>query len=223
MRAVGYLPTANSLPSSSFFQFCQLHFSRDPPVIRPEDHMLKPPRQAVVKTTILPNGQKHEEEMDLLTDFSWRNFFATINFAKIMQKLSKHRSHRIRMMVQYKSSVSTFSISDPGDSLTPTFRSQAVLKRILKVQHPVLQLHVLKLIKNQVPFCGRKWRQCEYLLSIPFRLPPSFYGVSVSRTDRVSFIPLSHRDASQHAGHHRDLSELPAGLKGRMAERERGG
>ena len=80
--------------------------------MRPEDHILKPPRQAVVKTTTLPNGQKHEEEIDLLTDFSWRNFFATINFAKIMQKLSKHRSHRIRMMVQYKSSVSMFSISD---------------------------------------------------------------------------------------------------------------
>ena len=38
---------------------------------------------------------------------------------------------------------------------------QAVLKRILKVQPPMLQLHVLKLIKSQVPFCGRKWRQCE--------------------------------------------------------------
>lgn len=25
----------------------------------------------------------------------------------------------------------------------------------------MLQLHVLKLIKSQVPFCGRKWRQCE--------------------------------------------------------------
>jgi len=124
MYTTGHLLTADPLPSSSFFQFCQLHFSRDPPVMRPEDHMLKPPRQAVVKTTILPNGQKHEEEMDLLTDFSWRNFFATINFAKIMQKLSKHRSHRIRMMVQYKSSVRAFSISDPGDSfdtnLTPS-------------------------------------------------------------------------------------------------------
>lgn len=75
----------------------------------------------------------------MLTDFSWRNFFATINFAKIMQKLSKGRSHRIWMLVQYKSS--------------------AVLKRVLRVSHPLLQLHVLKLIKSQVPFCGRKWRQ----------------------------------------------------------------
>lgn len=68
--------------------------------------MLKAPRQTITRTTILPNGQTHEEEVDLLTDFSWRNFFSTINFAKIMQKLSKHRSHRIRMLVQYKSSVS---------------------------------------------------------------------------------------------------------------------
>jgi pterin-4a-carbinolamine dehydratase len=59
-----------------------------------------------MRTTTLPNGEKRDEEVDLLTDFSWRNFFSTINFAKIMQKLSKHRSHRIRMLVQYKSSVS---------------------------------------------------------------------------------------------------------------------
>jgi len=31
---------------------------------------------------------------------------------------------------------------------------------VLRVSHPLLQLHVLKLIKSQVPFCGRKWRQC---------------------------------------------------------------
>lgn len=38
---------------------------------------------------------------------------------------------------------------------------QAILKRILKVSHPTLQLYVLKVIKSQVPYCGRKWRQCE--------------------------------------------------------------
>ena len=72
--------------------------------------MQRASRQTTVRTTTLPNGQKHVEEVDLLTEFSWRNFFSTINFAKIMQKLSKHRSHRIRMLVQYKSSVSTPSI-----------------------------------------------------------------------------------------------------------------
>ncbi|EMD40803.1 hypothetical protein CERSUDRAFT_111387 [Gelatoporia subvermispora B] len=126
-------------PDNNFFRYCQSHFSRNPHPSRPEDHMLGAPKQTFLRETTLPNGQKHVEEVDMLTDFSWRNFFATINFAKIMQNLSKHRSHRIRMLVQHKSS--------------------AVLKRILKVQHPMLQLHVLKLIKSQVPFCGRKWRQ----------------------------------------------------------------
>ncbi|PIL37062.1 hypothetical protein GSI_00754 [Ganoderma sinense ZZ0214-1] len=127
-------------PEHNFFRYCQTRFARQPDTGGlSEDHMQRASRQTTVRTTTLPNGQKHVEEVDLLTDFSWRNFFSTINFAKIMQKLSKHRSHRIRMLVQYKSS--------------------AVLKRILKVQHPMLQLHVLKLIKSQVPFCGRKWRQ----------------------------------------------------------------
>ncbi|KAL4241945.1 N1221 and DUF3402 domain-containing protein [Abortiporus biennis] len=126
-------------PDNNFFRFCQMHFTNNPHLDGPDDDAHKAPRQTITRITTLPNGEKHEEDVDLLTDFSWRNFFSTINFAKIMQKLSKHRSHRIRMLVQYKSS--------------------AVLKRMLKVQHPMLQLHVLKLIKSQVPFCGRKWRQ----------------------------------------------------------------
>lgn len=32
---------------------------------------------------------------------------------------------------------------------------------MLRVPHPLLQLEILKVIKSQVPFCGRKWRQCE--------------------------------------------------------------
>ena len=63
----------------------------------------------VLQSKSLPNGQKHEEEVEMLTEFSWRNFFSAINFAKIMQKLSKSRSHRILMLVQYKSSVSEVS------------------------------------------------------------------------------------------------------------------
>lgn len=94
------------ISARSFFRFCLLKFAKNPQVSRPEDDMIKAPRQAVTRTITLPNGEKREEEVDLLTEFSWRNFFATINFAKIMQKLSKHRSHRIRMLVQYKSSVS---------------------------------------------------------------------------------------------------------------------
>ena len=44
------------------------------------------------------------------------------------------------------------------------YKSSAVLKRVLRVPHPLLQLHILKLIKSQVPFCGKKWRQSECYL-----------------------------------------------------------
>ncbi|KAJ7667734.1 hypothetical protein DFH06DRAFT_1322310 [Mycena polygramma] len=126
-------------PDNNFFRYCMLKFSKNPQPLGPADNQQRPSRHTVVKTRILPNGEKHEEEVDMVTEFSWRNFFSTINFAKIMQKLSKNRSHRIWMLIQYKSS--------------------PVLKRALKVQHPMFQLHILKLIKSQVPFCGRKWRQ----------------------------------------------------------------
>ncbi|KAI0068880.1 hypothetical protein BV25DRAFT_1925031 [Artomyces pyxidatus] len=126
-------------PDNNFFRFCLLNFSKNPQAGRIEDNMLSAPRRTITRTKLFPNGTKHDEEIDMLTEFSWRNFFSTINFAKIMQKLSKHRSHRIRMLVQYKST--------------------AVLKRVLKVEHPMLRLHILKLIKSQVPFSGRRWRQ----------------------------------------------------------------
>lgn len=53
----------------------------------------------------------------------------------------------------------------------------------------MLQLHVLKLIKSQVPFCGRKWRQCgpRLLSSVISKLTPFF---------------------SEYEGHHFYLSEL---------------
>ncbi|KAJ7283523.1 hypothetical protein C8J57DRAFT_1292804 [Mycena rebaudengoi] len=126
-------------PDNNFFRYCMLKFAKNPQPTLPSESMARPSRHTVVKSRILPNGEKHEEEVDMVTEFSWRNFFSTINFAKIMQKLSKNRSHRIWMLIQYKSS--------------------PVLKRALKVQHPMFQLHILKLIKSQVPFCGRKWRQ----------------------------------------------------------------
>lgn len=79
-----------------------------------------------------------DDSGDVITDFSWRNFFTTINFLRILQKLTKRKTHRILLLVQYKAS--------------------AILKRMLKVSHAGLQLYVLKILKSQVPFCGRKWR-----------------------------------------------------------------
>lgn len=78
---------------------------------------------------------------ELMTDYSFRNFFSVLNFTRILQKMTKRRVHRILLLTQYKSS--------------------AIFKRLLKVPHPVLQLYILKIIKSQVPFCGRKWRQAN--------------------------------------------------------------
>ncbi|KAL2760532.1 hypothetical protein ACRALDRAFT_2095625 [Sodiomyces alcalophilus JCM 7366] len=74
-----------------------------------------------------------------ITDFSRRNFFYLINYLRIMQKLCKRKAHRNLMLVQYKSS--------------------NILRKSLKVPQPELRLYTLKLFKNQVPYCGRKWRQ----------------------------------------------------------------
>jgi hypothetical protein len=68
---------------------------------------------------------------------------------------------------------------------------QAVLKRVLRVSHPLLQLHVLKLIKSQVPFCGRKWRQCMF--------------------DDYSSKGLHLSLISKYEGDHVDLPELSTG------------
>jgi hypothetical protein len=74
-----------------------------------------------------------------ITSFSWRNFFSSINYLRIMQKICKNKAHRNLLLVQYKSST--------------------ILKKALKIPQPQLRLYTLKLFKNQVPYCGRKWRQ----------------------------------------------------------------
>lgn len=80
-----------------------------------------------------------DEPSEPITEFSWRNFFSWINFLRIMQKICKNKAHRNLLLVQYKSS--------------------NILKKSLKIPQPELRLYTLKLFKNQVPYCGRKWRQ----------------------------------------------------------------
>ncbi|GAA6005583.1 hypothetical protein JCM10207_005258 [Rhodosporidiobolus poonsookiae] len=146
-------------PDHNFFQFCHEHINPAGSP-RPEDALLsRPPRPrspstassahgsspkstgAVVSGQTSPSatGSGGADDVELVSDYSWRNFFSTINFVHVLQKLTKRKTHRVLLMVQYKSS--------------------AILKRILKVSHPTLQLYVLKVIKSQVPYCGRKWRQ----------------------------------------------------------------
>ncbi|OCF42790.1 hypothetical protein I317_03392 [Kwoniella heveanensis CBS 569] len=130
----------------NFFRFCHLNCSRSSS--SPEDDLLlhNPPKpspklgsNAKSADGATASNGANGEDVELISEYSWRNFFSTINFLKILQKMTKHRSHRTYMMTTYKSS--------------------QILKRMLRVNHPMLQLQVLKLIKSQMPWCGRKWRQ----------------------------------------------------------------
>ncbi|KAG0144411.1 hypothetical protein CROQUDRAFT_660084 [Cronartium quercuum f. sp. fusiforme G11] len=129
--------TKNECEEYNFFRYCALHGSRSPNRVHPDESNLQPNFSPIITKTT----RTGDEEVELITDYSWRNFFAAINFVHILQKLTKGRIHRILLLVQYKSS--------------------AILKRILRANQPTLQLYVLKVIKSQIPYCGRKWRQAN--------------------------------------------------------------
>ncbi|KAF2397055.1 N1221-domain-containing protein [Trichodelitschia bisporula] len=114
-----------------------------PPVIklrRDEPRAPSPPRAPPVVPEVDELGMPTTElPLQPITSFSWRNFFSAINFLRVLQKVCKHKAHRNLMLITYKSAT--------------------YLKKGLKVPQPELRLYTLKLFKNQVPYCGRKWRQ----------------------------------------------------------------
>lgn len=91
--------TTMSADEGSFFRYCYLHCAPNP-----DKSTLDANRSSFPKppTTVTVNG----EELEVCSEYSWRNFFTSINFLKILQKMTKHRSHRTCMLNQYKSSVS---------------------------------------------------------------------------------------------------------------------
>ncbi|CAK9786148.1 N1221-domain-containing protein [Cutaneotrichosporon oleaginosum] len=125
----------NEVPGRAFFRY--LH-SRGPDADRLVDEALDARKAANNAEELEGVVGENGEEVEVVHDYSWRNFFAAINLVKILQKITKHRTHRILLMCQYKSS--------------------SILKRVLRVNQPMLQLQVLKLIKSHVVYCGRKWR-----------------------------------------------------------------
>ncbi|KAK3709566.1 Factor arrest protein 11 [Vermiconidia calcicola] len=77
--------------------------------------------------------------LDPLKTYSYRNIFSSINYLRILQKITRRKTHRALLLINYKSSNH--------------------LKKTLKVPVKMLRYYTLKLFKSQVPFCGRKWRQ----------------------------------------------------------------
>ncbi|KAK8111872.1 uncharacterized protein PG998_008329 [Apiospora kogelbergensis] len=141
----------------SFFYFCN---QRAHPVDKPmepteidgadeeeesEDEAAPPP---IKRKKSPPRPQAGVDELgypinpmpkEPITDYSRRNFFSLINYLRILQKICKNKAHRNLLLVQYKSS--------------------NIIRKSLRVPQPELRLYTLKLFKNQVPYCGRKWRQ----------------------------------------------------------------
>ncbi|KAK6910328.1 hypothetical protein I203_104360 [Kwoniella mangroviensis CBS 8507] len=163
--------TKNEVEDSNFFRYCHLNCSKSPP--SPEDDLLlrQPTKQSPPLASNADTLQNNvpgatEGEVELISEYSWRNFFSTINFLKILQKITKHRSHRTYMLTTYKSS--------------------QILKRMLKVNHPMLQLQILKLIKSQMPWCGRKWRQTnmKVITSIYLNCRPELRDDWLAGTDQ---------------------------------------
>ncbi len=96
-----------------------------------------------------PNCVFYPQDIESCTDlgessmtdagFCWRNLFSCINLVRILQKLTKWKHFRTVMLV--------------------VFRSAPILKRALKVKHPMMQLYILKLLKVQTKYLGRNWRR----------------------------------------------------------------
>ncbi|EQL34321.1 hypothetical protein BDFG_03842 [Blastomyces dermatitidis ATCC 26199] len=167
----------NDRDDLSFFHFCHVHSNQPPEIATSpepeepdsEDDAAPPPitrnarpQQSAPNSSARPaspqklqsNPPDHPPplpEVDELgypsapaptgpiTTYSFRNFFSSINFLHIMQKITRDKAHRCLLLVQYKSS--------------------NILRKGIKVPDPRLRLYTLKLVKSQVPYCGRKWRQ----------------------------------------------------------------
>ncbi|KAK0530344.1 Factor arrest protein 11 [Tilletia horrida] len=171
-EAVNTVKTRNEVEMYNFFNYCYSNGGREPRMSLPPDAIERQRAAAAAAAAAAqgrangsdnghgggPNGMGGAhlggrdspgpngpitvvdgEDVEIVSEYSWRNFFSIINFMRIIQKLTKRRVHRILLMTQYKSS--------------------AILKRMLKVQHPALHLYTLKVLKSQVPYCGRKWKQ----------------------------------------------------------------
>ena len=81
-------------------------------------------------------GDGEECEGDYL---SWRNLFSCINLLRVLQKLTKWKPSRTMVLV--------------------AFKSAQILKKVLKVRHPLIQIYALKLLKMQTRYLGRNWRR----------------------------------------------------------------
>ncbi|KAK7205438.1 hypothetical protein BZA70DRAFT_158471 [Myxozyma melibiosi] len=89
-------------------------------------------------------AEKTVEEVlmqDEVSVFSRRNLFSSINLLKVFQKIVKNKAYR---------HLSLLAIKVPN-----------ALRKTLRISQYDARLYALKIIKGQVPYCGRKWRHAN--------------------------------------------------------------
>jgi hypothetical protein len=90
----------------------------------------------------------------------WRNMFSAINLLRLLQKLTKGKAFRVKTLAQYKAPVRLHPPLPSKKNQSCLIRcGQVIMKRLLRIEHPVLRLYTLKVLKSQVRYLGRKWRQ----------------------------------------------------------------
>ncbi|TPX72278.1 hypothetical protein SpCBS45565_g00494 [Spizellomyces sp. 'palustris'] len=150
--ASGWLSARDEPAELNFFHFCQANKEIDRTTSADVDPM-DVSSDGQLNASAAQNGIHSSESThnlststfrrtsvctDRRTPSCFRNFFTAISLLRILQKLTKSKTHRVLALVQWKAS--------------------AVLKRVMKVHHVGLQLYALKLLKSQIPFLGKKWR-----------------------------------------------------------------
>ena len=77
---------------------------------------------------------------------SYRNRYTCSNLLRILQKMTKNKSHRIMTLLHWKSSF--------------------VLRRISKTAEKTCVHYALKLLKSQIPYLGKKWRTNSIIFNL---------------------------------------------------------
>lgn len=131
-------PTSTSANSATQQHQVQTGTGPDTPVEPTTPTTQFPQQQPLVDELGNPLTEFPSNPLDPST-FSTRHFHTSISLLRILQKVTRQKSHRVLLLV--------------------SFKSAQILRRILRVPEPMLRLYVLKLFKSQVPYCGRKWRQ----------------------------------------------------------------
>ncbi|RKP03967.1 hypothetical protein CXG81DRAFT_23380 [Caulochytrium protostelioides] len=123
------------LPQSQFTFYC-----RRPPYDRLDLDVARAQAQADGSHSPLvsPSASSPPAASSKAPAVDFNNICTMIHLLQILQKLTKGKCHRILALVQWKCTT--------------------VLKRILRVDQPSVQIYALKLLKSQTPYLGRKWR-----------------------------------------------------------------